>query len=66
MLRNLLNQIERMIFMFTRDSGLVKIWFAAVLNGTYTYSQVPNLSNLREVVGEVLTEMGYDITEPNN
>lgn len=50
--------------MFNENSGLVKIWFGAVLNGTYTYAQVPALSNLREEVGKKLTDMGYDIAEP--
>lgn len=47
--------------MFNKNSGLVKIWFGAVLNETYTYEQVPKLSNLREAVDEQLTDMGYDI-----
>lgn len=46
--------------MFTKNSGLVKIWVTMILNGTYTYDQVPNLSNLRTVVLEVLLEVGYD------
>lgn len=50
--------------MFNQDSAVVKIWFTAVLAGTYKYSQVPNLSNLRDEVGKKLTEFGYDITEP--
>ena len=50
--------------MFHANSQLVKIWFSAVLAGTYKYSQVPNLSNLREEVGKKLIEIGYDITEP--
>lgn len=53
--------------MFNKNSGLVKIWFGAVLNpdSTYTYKDVPNLSNLRAVVGEALTEIGYDINANN-
>lgn len=51
--------------MFNKNSGLVKIWFGAVLNGTYEYKDVPNLSNLRPVVGEQLTNMGYDINNEN-
>ncbi|MED3551030.1 hypothetical protein [Cytobacillus praedii] len=51
--------------MFKKDSGLVKIWFGAVLNGTYQYKDVPNLSNLQQVVGEQLTDMGYDINAEN-
>ena len=50
--------------MFNENSAIVKIWFTAVLAGTYPYSQVPNLSNLREEVGKKLTEIGYDTTEP--
>lgn len=50
--------------MFNGNSAIVKIWFTAVLAGTYPYSQVPNLSNLRDEVGKKLTEIGYDIMEP--
>lgn len=48
--------------MFNENSGLVKIWFGAVLNGTYKYQQVPALSNLRDEVGNKLTDIGYDIS----
>ena len=53
--------------MFNKNSGLVKIWFGAVMNpeSSYTYKDVPNLSNLRTVVGEVLMENGYNIKEEN-
>lgn len=51
--------------MFNKDSMIVKVWFTAVLSGgVYTFKDVPNLSNLRDEVGKRLTEMGYDITEP--
>ena len=51
--------------MFNKNSGLVKIWFGAVLNpdSKYMYKDVPDLSNLREVVGESLIDMGYDVTQ---
>lgn len=45
--------------MFTKDSGLVKVWVSLILAGVYTYDDVPNLSNLREVVKQVLEELGY-------
>ena len=53
--------------MFNKNSGLVKIWFGAVMNpeSSYNYTDVPNLSNLRSTVGEVLTENGYDINQEN-
>lgn len=47
--------------MFNENSMLVRTWFGAVLAGTYPYSMVPNLSNLREEVGKKLIEIGYDI-----
>lgn len=51
--------------MFNKDSQIVKVWFTAVLSGgVYKFKDVPNLSNLREEVGKRLTEVGYDITEP--
>lgn len=40
--------------MFTMESALVKIWARNVTNGNYTREQVPNLSNLREMVFAVL------------
>lgn len=42
--------------MFTKDSGLVKVWVGLVMGGTYKLEQVPALSNLKEVVTEVVTE----------
>ena len=47
--------------MFTTKSALVQIWARNVKteknpNGLYTREQVPNLSNLREVVYAVLDE----------
>lgn len=47
--------------MFNANSMLVRVWLGAVLAGTYKYSQVPNLSNLRDEVGKKLIEIGYDI-----
>ena len=40
--------------MFSKDSGLVKTWVNLIKQGAYTIEQVPNLSNLREVVASVL------------
>jgi len=41
---------------FTRNSGLVRVWVGLILNGTYTLDQVPPLFNLKEVVTEVVNE----------
>lgn len=49
--------------MFNKNSGLVQLWSFAVLNGTYKYEQVPNLSNLKSQVDLVLTDMGYQVPE---
>lgn len=46
---------------FTKNSGLVKVWVRLVLNGTYTREDVPDLYNLREVVYEVLDELEEEI-----
>ena len=43
--------------MFNENSGLVKVWVTLVLAGTYTLEQVPNLSNLKEVVTQVINSM---------
>ena len=40
--------------MFNKDSGLVKAWVNLIKQGADTIEQVPNLSNLREVVASVL------------
>lgn len=42
--------------MFNKNSQLVKTWVRLVSEGRYTRDQVPNLSNLREIVMEVLDE----------
>lgn len=51
--------------MFNENSIVVKVWFTAVMAGTYTYEQVPSLFNLREEVGKKLTQMGYNIETMN-
>lgn len=43
--------------MFNENSGLVKVWVSLVLAGTYTLEQVPELSNLKTVVTEVINSM---------
>lgn len=40
--------------MFDEDSQLVRTWVRLVSEGVYTREQIPNLSNLREVVGRIL------------
>ena len=63
MLRIIKNIIWRLKNMFNKDSGLVKVWVSLILSGIYTYEQCPNLSNLKTIVGDVLTEAGYNITQ---
>jgi hypothetical protein len=43
--------------MFNENSGLVKVWVSLVLAGTYTLEQVPELSNLKTVVTQVIRSM---------
>ena len=40
--------------MFTKNSGLVKVWVSLVLAGTYKLEQVPALFNLKDVVTDVV------------
>lgn len=40
--------------MFNENSGLVKTWVSLIQKGAYTLADVPNLSNLQEVVRSVL------------
>lgn len=46
------------MLVLNEDSGLVKMWVQAVKDNRYTREQVPNLSNLREVVFKVLDKEG--------
>lgn len=55
--------LGRLNNMFNENSMLTRVWFGAVMAGTYPYRMVPDLSNLREEVGKKLTEIGYDIAE---
>lgn len=40
--------------MFNENSGLVKIWVDLIKSGKYTEEQIPELSNLKEVVISLL------------
>lgn len=39
---------------FTKDSGVVKVWVTLILSNTYKLEDVPELYNLRQVVSDVL------------
>ncbi|WP_412694335.1 hypothetical protein [Clostridium sp. AF29-8BH] len=43
--------------MFDKNSQLVKIWVSLIISGTYKKEQVPKLSNLQEVVSEVVDSL---------
>ena len=43
--------------MFNENSVIVKSWVSLVIAGTYGREQVPNLSNLQDVVYQILDEM---------
>ncbi|SHJ63764.1 hypothetical protein SAMN05444401_3535 [Clostridium amylolyticum] len=43
--------------MFNKNSGLVAVWVSLIINGTYTVDQVPKISNLKEVVTEVIEDL---------
>ncbi len=40
--------------MFNENSVIVKTWVELVRNGTYQKENVPNISNLKEIVFRVL------------
>ncbi len=40
--------------MFNKDSGLVKTWVSLIQRGIYTSDNIPILSNLKDIVLEVL------------
>lgn len=39
--------------MFDENSGLVQVWVDLVRSGVYTLDQVPDLSNLKQVVQQI-------------
>lgn len=41
---------------FTKDSGLTKVWVGLIMMNVYTIEQVPRLFNLKEAVAEVIGE----------
>lgn len=40
--------------MFTKNSGLVKVWLRLIKQGTKTIEDVPNISNLIEVIKNLI------------
>jgi len=40
--------------MFNENSGLVQVWLRLIKNNGYTINQVPNISNLKEIVIKIL------------
>ena len=42
--------------MFTENSQMVQTWVRLVEAGKYTKDQVPNISNLKEMVNKALEE----------
>lgn len=58
---NKINYIKRRVlnmFKFDKESGCTKVWVTLIMNGIYTYNDVPKLLNLRECVKEVLIAVG--------
>ena len=42
--------------MFNENSALVEVWIRLIKQGVYTFNEIPNLSNLQDVIAEVLLE----------
>lgn len=42
--------------MFNKDSGLVQVWIFLIKNNTFTVNDIPNISNLKEIVLEILNQ----------
>lgn len=42
--------------MFTKNSGLVKVWLRLIKQGKKTIEDVPNISNLIEVIKNLIKE----------
>lgn len=51
--------------MFDENSGLVKVWLDLIKKGRKTLDDVPNVSNLREVI-EGLVNNGEESREDDN
>lgn len=43
--------------MFNENSGLVKVWVSLVMAGTYSLENVPKLSNLKDMVTQVVNSV---------
>ena len=43
--------------MFNENSGLVKVWVSLILAETYKLEDVPNLSNLKQIVTQVVNSL---------
>ena len=46
--------------MFNKDSALVQVWIRLIKNQTYTVNDIPNLSNLKEIVTIILSQTEED------
>lgn len=46
--------------MFNENSGLAKIWIRLIQSGTYTLENIPNLSNLRDIVNLIIKKENID------
>lgn len=46
--------------MFNKDSALVQVWVRLIKNQTYTINDIPNLSNLKEIVTMLLSQSEED------
>lgn len=44
--------------MFDKNSGLVQVWVNLIKTNAYTTNDIPNISNLREIVLKVINERG--------
>ena len=42
--------------MFNENSGLVRLWVYAIRQGKYAIEQIPDISNLKEVVEGLITQ----------
>ena len=42
--------------MFNKNSGLVQVWVRLIKTGVYEIKDIPNLSNLKDIVIEIIYE----------
>lgn len=46
--------------MFNENSGLVQVWVRLIQSGAYSLENIPNLSNLQDIVNSIIEKENID------